>query len=60
MPEPSQRSFLGTMASPMTYGRVGPWRTTVIEANVKILEPAFYQAFFGRLDASVFLLKEKL
>ena len=48
------------MASPMTYGRVGPWRTTVIEANVKILEPAFYQAFFGRLGTSVFLLKEKL
>ena len=25
-----------------------------------IVEPAFYQAFFGRLDKSVFLIKEKL
>jgi len=86
----STRSFLGTMTSVMTYGRVGPWRTTVIEANVKIdafgggsrarvsfrlthggtkdsdseatpiFDPAVYQAFYARLDKSVFLLKEKL
>ena len=87
----SKRSFMGTVGTVMTYGLIGPWRTSVVEANVKvddfgggaqvrvtfwqdelgpgrgndsrakgIVDPAFYQAFFGRLDKSVFLLKEKL
>ena len=82
----STRSFLGIMTALMTYGRVGPWSTSVVEANVKVEEfgggsqvrasfwstggdnarasavadGAFYQAFFGRLDKSLFLLKEKL
>jgi hypothetical protein len=87
----SKRSLMGTVGSVMTYGLIGPWRTSVVEANVKvddfgggaqvrvtfsqdelgpgrgndsrargIADPAFYQAFFGRLDKSLFLLKEKL
>jgi len=87
----SSRTLMGTVTAVMTYGVFRPWRTSVVEANVKvdefgggsqvrvtfcvsegglagsgdakakpIVDPAFYQAFFGRLDKSVFLLKEKL
>src|SRR4029450_4689833 len=34
----STRSFMGTVSTVMTYGLIKPWRTSVVEVNVKVDE----------------------